>query len=271
MSTKHPSKIRGMFFQDDSYTKLKGFTNTFVVLNVYNFSMSNALTLYRLQQVDSRLDQIQNRLHTIQSALEDNAELKAARERLAECQTELQNAEHALKQAENDAQDQRIKLEQAEASLYSGRIQNPKELKDLESDVAALKRRLSELEDIQLETMLKIESMHERLNKIQEEHNIIHGQVISQNASLQTEQESLQKEREKVHAQRLATVSGIDGTTLALYDSLREKRRGVAVATVSDNSCEVCGASMPPGHAQSVRISNQLVHCPMCGRILYSN
>ena len=233
--------------------------------------MSNALTLYRLQQVDSRLDQIQARLQGIQTALQDSAEFKAARERLEESQANLRNVERALKQAEIDALAQRIKLEQAEASLYGGSIKNPKELKDLEKDVDSLKRRLRELEDVQLEVMMEIESAREGIQKMQDGYNIVHGQVISQNAVLQTEQDSLQKEREQAQAKRLATISGIDAPSLSLYESLREKRRVVAVAAVSDNSCEVCGASMPPGHAQSVRISNQLVHCPMCGRILYSN
>ena len=233
--------------------------------------MSNALTLYRLQQVDSRLDQIRSRLEAIQSALENSAELRAAREQLDLAQAGLQEVEQKLKQAEIHSQDQRIKLEQVEASLYAGRIQNPKELKDLEQEVAVLKRRLAELEDIQLESMLEIERTRELVQKAQDAYNVVHGQVISQNASLQTEQDSLQKERDRFHAQRLAAVSGIDAPTLALYESLRLKRQGQAVATVSDNSCEACGASMPPGHAQSVRISNQLVHCPMCGRILYSN
>ena len=233
--------------------------------------MSNVLSLFRLQQVDSRLDQINTRQQAIRSALEDSAELKAAREVLEQAQHRVLDMEHTLKQAENDSQDQRIKLEQAEASLYRGNIQNPKELKDLEQDVAALKRRLGELEDIQLDDMLEIEQLREDSKKAEQDYNVLQGQIISQNASLQTEQDTLQKERERFHAQRLAVVSGIDAPSLSLYESLREKRRGVAVAIVSDNSCEACGASMPPGHAQSVRISNQLVHCPMCGRILYSN
>jgi predicted nucleic acid-binding Zn-ribbon protein len=233
--------------------------------------MSNALTLYRLQQVDSRLDQIQSRLQTIQTALAESAELKAARERLEQAQAALHAVEKTLKQAEIDAQAQRIKLEQAEASLYGGNIKNPKELKDLEKDVDSLKRRLGELEDVQLGVMLEIESAREDIQKAQDDYNTVHGQVIGQNAALQTEQDTLHKEREGAQAKRLATVSGIDAPSLALYESLREKRRGVAVAAVSENSCEVCGASMPPGHAQSVRTSSQLVHCPMCGRILYSH
>jgi predicted nucleic acid-binding Zn-ribbon protein len=252
-------------------SKLERMDYTFSPLNVYNFSMSNALTLYRIQQIDSRLDQIQARLQTIHAALSESAEVKAARERIEQTQADLHTIERALKQAEIDAQAQRIKLDQAEASLYGGSIKNPKELKDLEKDVASLKRRMQELEDIQLDMMLKAESAREALQKAQSEHNAIQGKIISQNATLQTEQETLHKERETVRSRRTAAVSGVDAPSLTLYESLREKRSGIAVATVSDNSCDVCGASMTPGHAQSVRTSSQLVHCPMCGRILYSH
>lgn len=232
---------------------------------------SIALTLYRIQQIDSRLDQIQYRLQTIQATLADAPALKAARETLDQSQASLKKIEQSLKQAENDAQSQRIKLDQAESSLYSGNIKNPKELKDLEKDVASLKKRLQDLEDIQLEIMLNLESAREELQQAQTEHNAIQGQTISQHATLQTEQDSLQKERETVRAQRLAAVTGVDGASLSLYESLREKRKGIAVAMVSENSCLVCGAELTPGHAQSVRTSPQLVHCTMCGRILYSH
>lgn len=233
--------------------------------------MSNALTLYRLQQVDSRLDQIQTRLRAIQSTLENDAELRAARQQLEEAQGGLKQAERALKQAELDAQAQRIKLEQAESSLYRGRIQNPKELQDLQNDVASLKRRLRELEDIQLDAMLNIESASETAQKAQVNFNNTQGRVISQNASLNSEQDTLQKERERFNAQRLAVIAGIDAAAISLYDDLRQRHRGVAVAAISESSCEACGSSLTPGYAQSVRISNQIVHCPMCGRILYSN
>lgn len=233
--------------------------------------MSNALTLYRLQQIDSRLDQIQSRLQSIQSALAESAEVKAARERIDQTQADLRTIEQSLKQAENDALAQRIKLDEAEASLYGGSIKNPKELKDLEKDVLSLKRRMQELEDIQLDMMLKAETAREDIQKAQSGYNTLQGQVVMQNAALLSEQETLQKERETVHSRRIATIPAIDTTSLTLYESLREKRSGIAVAAVSNNECEVCGASMTPGHAQSVRTSSQLIHCPMCGRILYSH
>ncbi len=233
--------------------------------------MSIVLNLYRLQQVDSRLDQISTRLAAIQSILENDAELKAARERHEKAQADLHAAERALKNSEAEVASQRIKIEQAESSLYSGRIQNPKELQDLQNDAAALKRHLARLEDVELEAMLALDSARELFETTQKEMNATQGRVITQNASLHAEQNSLQKEAERFHAQRLAVLPAIDSAVLSQYDDLRQQRRGLAVSSISDNACDSCGAMLTPGLAQSVRFSPKIVNCPSCGRILYAS
>jgi predicted nucleic acid-binding Zn-ribbon protein len=233
--------------------------------------MSIALLLYRLQQIDSRLSQVTTRLSVIRSMLENNAELRAVRLRLEAAQAAQHEAEKTLRVAEYEANAQRVKLEQVESSLYSGRIQNPKELRDLQTEIAALKRHLSALEDSQLDAMMAVETSNALLDAVQKEFRATQGKIISENATLQSEQVALQKESENLNAQRLAVLPAINADALGLYDGLRQKRSGLAVSQVIENSCDTCGASLTPGHAQSVRTSAQLVHCPMCGRILYSN
>jgi predicted nucleic acid-binding Zn-ribbon protein len=233
--------------------------------------MSIALLLYRLQQIDSRLSQVTTRLSAIHSMLENNAELLAARQLLESAQVSQHEAEKTLKTAEYEAATQRLKLEQVESSMYSGKIQNPKELQDLQNEITALKRHLGVLEDNQLEVMMAVEAAHLQLDKAQRELEVTQGKVISENAALQTEQFVLQKEAENLNAQRLAVLPAISADALGLYESLRQKRSGLAVSQVIEKSCDTCGASLTPGYAQSVRTSAQLVHCPMCGRILYSN
>lgn len=232
--------------------------------------MSITLNLYRLQQIDTRLDQVNSRLATIQAALENDAELKAARLRQQKAEAAVNDSERTLKQAENEAVSQRIKLEQAEASLYGGNIRNPKELQDLQNDVASLKRHLATLEDRQLEAMLALEDVRAALDSAKKEYLVTQGQVISKNASLNTEQNDLQKEAETLSAQRLAVLPVIDAQSLTHYDALRQQRRGLAVATISEDACDACGASLTRGHAQSVRFSQQIVNCPSCGRILFA-
>ena len=69
-----------------------------------------------------------------------------------------------MKQSEAEVEKQRIKIEQTEASLYGGHVHNPKELQDLQKDVASLKRHLETLEERQLEAMLVVETIRKRLH-----------------------------------------------------------------------------------------------------------
>lgn len=120
--------------------------------------MSQTLSLYRLQQVDSQLDRAQTRLQTIEKTLADNSVLRLANERANSTKAIYQSAERAVKQADAEAQNQRLKIDQTEASLYGEKGHSPKELLDLQNDVAALKRHLLTLEDIQLEAMQAAEN-----------------------------------------------------------------------------------------------------------------
>lgn len=233
--------------------------------------MSHTLGIYRLQQVDSRIDQATTRLEAIRAVLENDSTIQAARATLEKAEKATQDAGKGLRACEAASEAQRIKLEQIEASLYGGRIQNPKELKDLQNDLAALKRHLATLEDAQLEAMLAFESCQEKQLIAVKNLREVEAQVISKNASLKGEQETLLNDLENLKAERTATYGTISPELINKYENLRQKRRGLAVTTISDNACDACGAGLTPAQAQAVRMAVQLVECPSCGRILFSN
>lgn len=233
--------------------------------------MSAALGLYRLQQVDSRIDQIQARLKTIQQILENDAALRAASQRLAATEGEHQGAEHLLKRSEAEVEKQRIKIEQTEASLYGGKVHNPKELQDLQKDVASLKRHLETLEERQLEAMIAVETAEGELEIAKTDLERVQSSLKEQNKDLAQESETLHKNLERLHAERQAVVTDIASQALSVYDQLRKQKRGLAITTIADDACEACGTTLTASQQQSARSTSQLFHCPTCGRILYAN
>ena len=130
--------------------------------------MSRIQQLYRLQQVDSKIDQLRARLKKIEKALGDRSALLKIEQRAAKTQAAADQARKQLRQAEAKVKEQRIKIEQNEATLYGGRVRNPKELQDLQGELGALKRFLSTLEDRQLEAMLAVEEADERNHAYQQ-------------------------------------------------------------------------------------------------------
>jgi predicted nucleic acid-binding Zn-ribbon protein len=156
--------------------------------------MSAALGLYRLQQVDSQIDQIQARLRAIQQTLENDVVLRAANENLAATDGRHKDAERTLKLSEAEVEKQQIKIQQTEASLYGGKVHNPKELQDLQKDIISLKRYLETLEERQLEAMLAAENVEQDLQTAKADLERVQSNLKEQNKDLAKESETLRKD-----------------------------------------------------------------------------
>ena len=233
--------------------------------------MSAALGLYRLQQVDSQIDHAQSRLKIIQQTLENDAELRAANERAAAADNQLKEAERLLKQTESEEEKQRIKLQQTEASLYGGLVHNPKELQDLQKDVASLKRHLETLEDRELEAMQVVETAEKNAQDAKAALERLTASRGDQFRELARESEILNKYLDRFSSERSAVIQDLAAQAIQSYEQLRRQRRGIAVTVVSDSACAACGTTLTPSQQQSARSTSQLFYCPSCGRILYAN
>jgi uncharacterized protein len=233
--------------------------------------MSQTLSLYRLQQIDSQLDRAKVRLEAIQKVLDDDQELRLAREKASAAEEATLNSHKVLKQAETDVEIQRIKIEQIEASLYASATHSPKELQELQNDVAGLKRYILTLEDQQLEAMLALERAEAAQKTAGLELAEVEKRSEEQNKGLHQEQRDLLMDMERLNTERMATSGNIPEITILQYDQLRRDHRGVAVAVISEKSCSACGSTLSAAQVQSAHSSETMFQCPSCGRILYGS
>jgi predicted nucleic acid-binding Zn-ribbon protein len=233
--------------------------------------MSAALGLYRLQQVDGQIDQIQARQKWIHDALQNDASLRTAREAHTAAEARFNEAARLLKQSEAEVEKQRTKIKQAEASLYGGSVRNPKELQDLQKDIVSLKKYLDTLEERELEAMLTLETAQQELQTAESGLGRVQSEVNEQNQDLGRENETLLKDLERLQTERRAVIGDLAASAVAMYDQLRKQRRGLAVATITDSTCAACGTTLTPAQQQNARSTSQLFNCPTCGRILYAS
>lgn len=232
--------------------------------------MSQPFKLFRLQQIDSQIDRLQARLGEIDASLQDHSAQTLATTEHDSAQSELNLKLKMLKRAEDDVRSQRLKIEQTEATLYGGKVRNPKELQDLQNEIAALKRYLSVLEDRQLEAMLEVETSEESEQAAAGRLEAINRTANEQHAGLEAERARLESEVEHADTERQAAISSIPEEDLSLYQQLRRQRKGLAVSKVSDRYCSACGATLSSTQLHAARSSTQLTRCDVCGRILYS-
>lgn len=231
--------------------------------------MNQAFKLYRLQQIDSQLDRLNARLAEIAELLQDEQAVLEARQAAQSAQQELQAARKALRVAEDNVQSQRIKIETTEAALYGGKVRNPKELQDLQNESAALKRYLGTLEDRQLEAMLAEEEATAQEQTCQENLSEAQARQALSQAALLEEQASLEQDLLRLLEDRQAAASTIPQNEIALYETLRKQRRGIAVALVKNKACSACGSRLNASLLDATLTSGQITRCDACGRILY--
>lgn len=231
--------------------------------------MSESLNLFRLQKLDTEIDQTRARLDEIEQSLSDDRRLKLAKRKHEKAQQVLKDARIQLNQIEDKVEAQKIKRKTTQTALFGGKIKNPKELQDLQMESEALKRYITQLEDEQLEAMIAHETAEEDMKVSENNLKQIKGLLIQENAALMGEQSKLKEALNRLIREKEAVLQSIPHQNQTLYNQLREKKRGSAVAPVSDGGCGICGQAMTPADLQTLRSSSGLVFCGSCGRILY--
>lgn len=231
--------------------------------------MSEALNLYRLQKLDSKIDSINDRLEAIEHQLSDDSRVKRAQKKLEKTKQEAKQMRIKLNQIEDKVEGQRIKRKTTQAALFGGKVKNPKELQDLQMESEALKRYIAQLEDEQLEAMIVYEAAEKAENQASKDLTQIKGTVAEENASLLGEKIKIKADLERLIREKEAVLQSISPKSLNLYEKLRMTKHGAAVAAISEGGCSICGQALTPADLQSIRVSNKLVFCPNCGRLLF--
>ncbi|MFQ5473512.1 MAG: zinc ribbon domain-containing protein, partial [Dehalococcoidia bacterium] len=85
---------------------------------------------------------------------------------------------------------------------------------------------------------------------------------------LKAEKADLEPEIERLRAARESESAGLDRAALALYQALRERRAGTAVAIVERSMCGGCRITLPTSILKKARAGNELVQCVSCERML---
>jgi len=232
--------------------------------------MSQAIQLFRLQQVDSQLDKVRARLKEIETILKDDKEIQMAQRTAEAAETAHQNTEKLLRKAEQNTRDHRQKIKQTEDRLYSGKVRNPKELEDLQNESAALKRYLDTLEERQIEAMMENDDAKETYDEAKATLAAVQGEKATEHALLRGERDELLNDLKRLDVERNAATNNIDPDDIRKYDKLRTKLRGIAVAKVVQGSCTACGSALTSSLLKEVRSTEELTTCAMCKRILYA-
>ncbi|MBT3391465.1 MAG: hypothetical protein HN413_13780 [Chloroflexi bacterium] len=232
--------------------------------------MSRPKNLYDLQIIDSQLDQHRARITAIDKALADDKAVIAGRKKAQAAQGSFETVHKALLKAKEIVKEQRDKIKQSNDLLYGGTVRNPKELGDIQDEIAALKRHLDTIEERQLEAMLNFDEAQDVRDQAKNLLDQALAEAEKRNAALVEEKHQHQNSIQALETQRRAQASRAEPADLEAYERIRIKRGGVGAAKVQDRTCSACGSTLASALFQQARSPSKITHCHSCERILYA-
>ena len=233
--------------------------------------MTTAAELYALQETDLAIDGTVASLTDVEAQLGEIEELITARERVGPCREKVEQLRNSQKGLDWEAEEVRGKAGDIEKRLYAGNVRNPKELEDLQADLTSLRAQLRKREDALLEVMLELDEAETALKDAEAALEEIEASWEASQASLRATQATLKEDIEALEAKRDGQVDGMDAAALSIYQALRERWQGPAVAIVERGLCRGCRITLPMSLLQKARSGLGLVRCVNCERILLVN
>jgi uncharacterized protein len=226
--------------------------------------------LLRLQAVDTRLTQLEHTLkklpqHAALAALAPS--IDQVRQRLATAGGQLEDAQTELGRVESD-----VAVVEARMARDAERLQQTSSMKDvhaLEAEIEALKKRRSDLEDIQLTVMERIEELENDVATITRDRAEFDAQVAQLEEDRGAQQVVLESERAAATADRAAIAGLVSPELLALYERQRA-RYGIGAALLLRGVSLGSNVTLTESDLHAIRIAadDDVVLCPDSGAIL---
>jgi predicted nucleic acid-binding Zn-ribbon protein len=231
------------------------------------------LTLLEVQSKDSTLAQLEHRRkslpeHARVAAL--TAEVSELSGQHVEAETEVGDLERAQRKFDGEVELVRQRRVRDDDRMSSGAITNPKDLASLQHELGALDRRISTLEDEELEIMENLEEAQARLMNVSKDVERVQSELESETAARDAALADIESEIATVTIARDSLASGLPADLIALYDKVRSQHSGLGAAALRARRCEGCRLEINGADLRELagKAEDEVLRCPECSRIL---
>ncbi|MGZ3525968.1 MAG: zinc ribbon domain-containing protein [Thermodesulfobacteriota bacterium] len=224
--------------------------------------------LWELQKIDLELKGIKEEKDRYPKEMKKlDEKQKIEKERIQKEREKIESLEKTRRQKEGHLNVEQEKIKRAEGRMSE--VKTNKEYQALLSEIDAIKVANSRIEEDILQVMDEIDELKKDLSKREKEMGSTLEKIEGERKKLQ--EKTAQGEKawsERVERRELLSKQ-IESKLVKLYNTLKEKRQGVGVVSVKNETCQGCFLNVPPQMFIEVQKNNALVRCPHCNRILY--
>ena len=192
-----------------------------------------------------------------------------ARDLRIAAETELSDVKRELTRAETDVEQVVSRITRDEARLASG-TGAAKDLEHLQSELVSLGVRRSELEEVELEIMLRVEGINTRIETLKNEESSLAAEITNLEIAKENALTLILADLQSLTDDRLKTVAHVNPEFMALYEKVRAGNNGTGAAALIGNQCKGCHLTLNTIELQRIAglAEDEVVRCEECRCIL---
>jgi predicted nucleic acid-binding Zn-ribbon protein len=235
-------------------------------------SVSDQRSILDIQKFDHQSSTLKNKAATLPEIAEITSTTikhNNLRDLRIAAETELKDVKRELARAEGDVEQIVTRIERDEKRLASG-TGTPKELEQTQHELGTLGARRSELEEVELEIMMRVDGIKERIATLSAEEGQVALVIADLNIRKENALAAIYTELEGIETDRKATAQSVGAEMLALYEKVREANGGIGAAALAGNQCKGCNLTLNTIELQRISglAEDEVVRCEECRCIL---
>ena len=226
-----------------------------------------------MQELDSRAAQLRHQRATLPE-LAEIAELQRTRAALTDqardAQIEVDDLTNEQKKVDADVEQVKARRKRDRDRMDQGLISNPKDLERMQHELESLERRITTLEDDELEVMARLEDAQKTLDSVHEQVRVAEERLAALAAARDEKAAAIDADLAAVARDRAPAVEDLPADLLKLYERLREQKAGVGAAPLRARECGGCRLTIDAAELAVIRKApaDEVIRCEECQRIL---
>ncbi|QXM05719.1 zinc ribbon domain-containing protein [Crassaminicella indica] len=226
--------------------------------------------LWKLQEIEKNLEQKERILKDVIKGEEISkriAEHKCIKNDFETQKDILKAKENILRKLEHERRELEYEIEEIKERLYSGKINDLKQLEKLMKKEENKKEELNEIDSKTLEIMEVVDDLKEEIKKIGVKGGTLGSTIKNMLKERKIKIEKIEKDIIKIKAEKEALLKKINEEYIRMYMDIKSKKNN-PVAILKEDVCMGCHMDLPVMTVTKLK-KQDIVLCNNCGRILY--
>jgi len=224
--------------------------------------------LWELQKIDLDLKHIKEERERYPREIKKlDEKMSIEKERLQTEKGKVDLLEKERREKERQLSSSQEKIKKTEGRMSE--VKTNKEYQAFLTEIETIKSASSREEEEILQVLEEIDELKKDLSKREKEVAVLLEKIEAEKKMIQERMAKDEIVWKRQMERREALSKQIESKLNKLYNTLKEKRHGVGVVNVRQETCQGCFVHIPPQMFIEVQKNNEIIRCPNCNRILY--